>query len=86
MWLRMGICGAILKNTFGFALGQNILVKLTVLLTVFYGISVSWNQRDTLFIQFIKNLGPLHVSGITCSSSGGAIQSKLGILRVRYVS
>jgi hypothetical protein len=29
--------------------------KLNVLLTVNHGISVQWNQRDTHFIQFIKN-------------------------------
>jgi hypothetical protein len=33
---------------------------------------VQWNQRDALFIKFIENQGPLHVSSITCSSSGDA--------------
>jgi hypothetical protein len=41
--------------------------------------------RDTLFIQFIENQGPLHVSSITCSTSGGATQTAFGILRA-YVS
>jgi hypothetical protein len=27
------------------------------------------------FIQFLKNLGPLHVSNVTCSSSGGTPQT-----------
>jgi hypothetical protein len=43
-------------------------------------------QRDALFTQFIKNYGPLHVSSITCSSSGGAKQAALGILFDCYVS
>jgi hypothetical protein len=47
---------------------------------------VQWKQRDAISIQFIKNQGPLHVSSITCSSSEGAIQTALGILRACYVS
>jgi hypothetical protein len=50
-------------------------VKLNVLLTVKNSISVYWNQRDALFIQFIENQRPLHVSSITCSSSGGSAQT-----------
>jgi hypothetical protein len=34
----------------------------------------------------VKTKVPLHVWSITCSSSGGAIQTALGILRARYVS
>jgi hypothetical protein len=45
-----------------------------------------WNQRDALFIQFIENPEPLHVSSITCLSSGGAAQTALGILRAYNVS
>jgi hypothetical protein len=37
--------------------------------------SVKWNQHDALFIQFIENRGPVHVSSISCSSSGGASQT-----------
>jgi hypothetical protein len=48
--------------------------------------SAYWNQRDALFIQLIENWGPLHVSSITFSSSGGATQAALGILRACYVS
>jgi hypothetical protein len=46
-----------------------------VLLTVHHSLSVYWNQRDALFIQFIENQGPLHVSSINCSSSRGAAQT-----------
>jgi hypothetical protein len=46
-----------------------------------YSISVYWNQRGALFIQFIENQRPLHVSSITCSSSGGTTQTAFGILR-----
>jgi hypothetical protein len=45
-------------------------------------ISVLWNQRDALFIQFITNSGPLHVSSITCSSSRGAAAQ----MRACYIS
>jgi hypothetical protein len=55
-------------------------------LTVHHSISVWWNQRDALFIQFIKNEGPLHVSSVTCSSSGGYAKTTLGILHACYVS
>jgi hypothetical protein len=44
------------------------------------GISVYWNNRDALFVQFIENQRPLHVSSIICSSSGGAKQTAFGIL------
>jgi hypothetical protein len=37
-------------------------------------------------IQFIENQGPLHVSSITCSSSGDAKQTALGILRAYNVA
>ena len=43
-------------------------------------VSVQQNQRDEHFIQFIKNQEPLYVSSVTCSSSGGATQTTLGIL------
>jgi hypothetical protein len=46
---------------------------------------VSW-LLPGLEWKFIKNLGPLHVSSITCSSSGGATQTTLGILRACCVS
>jgi hypothetical protein len=49
-------------------------------------LSVQWNQRDALFIQFIENQGTLHVSSITCSSSGCATQTAFGILRAYNVS
>jgi hypothetical protein len=42
--------------------------------------SIQWNKFDTLYIQFIKDKWPLHVSSITCSSSGGNTQAVLGIL------
>jgi hypothetical protein len=45
-----------------------------------------WNQSDALFIQFIENQRPLHVSSITCSSSEGAAQTAFGILRTCYDS
>jgi hypothetical protein len=41
---------------------------------------------DALFIHFIENQGPLNVSSITCSSSGGATQTAFGILRAYNVS
>jgi hypothetical protein len=37
------------------------------------------DQRDALFIHFIKNQGLLHVSNIICSSSGGVTQTAFGI-------
>jgi hypothetical protein len=49
-------------------------------------VSVQWNQRDALFIQVIENQRPLHVSSITCSSSGGFAQTAFGILRAYNVS
>jgi hypothetical protein len=48
--------------------------------------SVQWNERDALFIQFIENQQPPHVSRTTCSSTGGAPQTALGILRAYNVS
>jgi hypothetical protein len=48
--------------------------------------SVYWNQRDVHFIQFIENQRPLHVSSITCSSSGDCTQTAFGILRAYNVS
>jgi hypothetical protein len=45
-------------------------------------VSVSWNQHDAHFIQFIENQGPLCVSSITCSSSGGTTQTAFGIVCV----
>jgi predicted outer membrane repeat protein len=57
------------------------LEEFNVLLTVH-----QLNQRDALFIQFIKNSGPLRVSSNTCSSSGGGAQAALGILQACYVS
>jgi hypothetical protein len=59
---------------------------LHVLLTVYHSISVQLNQRDSLFIQFIENQGPLHVSGITCTSSEGASKTAFGILLAYNVS
>jgi hypothetical protein len=53
---------------------------------VHHSISVYWNQHDALFIQFIDSQRPLHVSSITCSSSGGATQTAFGILRAYNVS
>jgi hypothetical protein len=44
------------------------------------------NKGNALFIQFIENKRPLHVSSITCSSSGGFTQTELGILRAYNVS
>jgi hypothetical protein len=61
--------------------GQEVQNKLNALLTVHHSISVQWNQRDKLCIQFIENQEPLHISSISCSSSGGAAQTALGILR-----
>jgi hypothetical protein len=43
----------------------------------FYPVSMELNQSDAHFIQFIKNYGPLNISSITCSSSGGAAQTIL---------
>jgi hypothetical protein len=61
-------------------------LTLHVSLTVHQSISVQWNQRDALCIQFIKKYWPLHVSSITCSSPGGTTQTALGIMRACYVS
>jgi hypothetical protein len=36
--------------------------------------------------QFIENQRPLHVSNITFSSSGGSVQTALGLLRAYNVS
>jgi hypothetical protein len=41
--------------------------------------------HDALFIQFIEDQGPVHVSSITCSSSVGATKTALGILRAYNV-
>jgi hypothetical protein len=49
-------------------------------------LSVKWNHRDALFIQFIENQWPLHVSSITCSSSGGVTQTAFGKLRAYNAS
>jgi hypothetical protein len=72
-----------LENTCKDRLG--VQAKVKVLLTVHHCISVQWNQCDALFFQFIENQGPLHVSSITCSSSGGATQTEFGILRAYNV-
>jgi hypothetical protein len=56
-------------------------IKSNGLLAVHHSESVSLNQRDALFIQFIENQVPLHISSITCSSSGFAAQTAFGILR-----
>jgi hypothetical protein len=53
--------------------------KLNVLLSVHHSISVDCYQHNKLFIQFIDNQGPLHLSSITCSSSRGATQTAFGI-------
>jgi hypothetical protein len=60
--------------------------SLYVLLTVHHSISASWNQRGARFIQFIEIQGPVHVSNITFSSSGGATQTAFGILRAYSTS
>jgi hypothetical protein len=43
-------------------------------------------KRDALFIEFAENQGPIHVSSITCSSSGGASQTACGKLHAYNVS
>jgi hypothetical protein len=48
--------------------------KASYLALYYLQISVQWNQRDAILIQFIENQGSLHVSSITCSSSGGSLQ------------
>jgi hypothetical protein len=53
---------------------------------VYHSISVYWKQREALFIQFIENQRSLHVSSITCPSSGGSAQKAFGILRACNVS
>jgi hypothetical protein len=57
-----------------------------VLLTLHHSVSAWWNQCDAIFIQFIENQGPLHVSSITCSSSGGTTKAAFSILRAYNVS
>jgi hypothetical protein len=74
---------------FGFSCSPNVSALLhqrDVFLNVHHSISVYRNQRDALFIQFIENQRPLHVSSITCSSSGGASKTAFGILRAYNVS
>jgi hypothetical protein len=39
-----------------------------------------------LLLNFFKNLGPIHVSSITCSSTASAAQTALSVLRACYVS
>jgi hypothetical protein len=41
---------------------------------------------EALFIQFIESQGPLHVSSITCLSSGGVPQTAFGIMLAYNVS
>jgi hypothetical protein len=48
--------------------------------------SVKLHQLGALFIQFIENQVSLHISSITCSSSGGATQTAPGILRAYNIS
>jgi hypothetical protein len=43
-------------------------------------------QSDAIFIKFIENQEPLHVSSITCSSSRYAAQTALGTFRAYNVS
>jgi hypothetical protein len=43
-------------------------------------------NENAFFIHFIKIQGPLHISSITCSSSGVAAQMAFGILRAYNVS
>jgi hypothetical protein len=49
-----------------------------------------YQYSETNVMHFLLNLfrikRPLHVSNITCSSSGGSTQRELGILRTCYVS
>jgi hypothetical protein len=52
----------------------------------FLSVPVHWSQRDALFVQFIENQRPLHVSSITFLFSGGGTQTALGILRAYNVS
>jgi hypothetical protein len=51
-----------------------------------WGIISIMKPSDALFIQFTENQEPLHVSSITCSSSGGTTWTALGILLVYNVS
>jgi hypothetical protein len=48
--------------------------------------SVKRNQRETIFIQFIKNKVPPYVSSITRSSSRDATQTAFCILLAYYVN
>jgi hypothetical protein len=57
-----------------------------MLIKVTSRVSVYWNQRDALFIQFIENQEPPHVSSIACLSSGVAAQTAFGVLRAYNVS
>jgi hypothetical protein len=59
--------------------GEFILL-FNVLLTVFHGTSVQWNQRDAFFIQFIKNCGPGSSVGIAAGYGldGPGIESRWG--------
>jgi hypothetical protein len=52
----------------------------------FLSVSVYWSQRDALFVQFIENQRPLHVSSITFLFSGGATQTAFGIMCAYNVS
>jgi hypothetical protein len=94
-WLFNGIISRSRTPNFtqiGRQIRQGRVEKLTYILNYLMfcwpciSVSVSRNQRDAIFIQRIKNFGPLHVSSITCSSSGGAWQAALGILSACYIS
>jgi hypothetical protein len=51
-----------------------------VLLTMHHGTSMNQQQLDTLsLVCSIKSM-PLHVSGITCPSSGGSAQMLFGVI------
>jgi hypothetical protein len=47
-----------------------------------------YNETNVMHFSFnlLRIKGPLHVSSITCSSSGGASQTAFGIMRACYVS
>jgi hypothetical protein len=53
--------------------------------TLFYH---QYNETNLMYFSFnwLRIKGPLHVSSITCSSSGGASQAALGLLRACNVS
>jgi hypothetical protein len=59
-------------------------------LPFFWPCIIVYQYDETNVMQFSLNLlrikGPLHVSSFTCSSSGGAPQTVLGILRAYNVS